>query len=77
LPSSPAPAADPGLEQRVDEPTESTESTEYVGRAVVALQADPDVLEKTGRLIPVGESATEYGFTDLDGSQPIWPPAKG
>jgi len=71
LPSSPAPAADPGLEQRVGEPTE------YVGRAAVALQADPDVLEKTGRLIPVGESATEYGFTDLDGSQPIWPPAKG
>jgi NAD(P)-dependent dehydrogenase (short-subunit alcohol dehydrogenase family) len=47
-----------------------TESPAYVARAVAALAADPDVLEKTGRLLTAGELAREYGFTDEDGSQP-------
>ncbi len=63
--------ADPSLKERFGEPTESTE---YVGRAVAALAADPDVLRKTGRVLKVGELAREYGFTDVDGTQPTWPP---
>ncbi len=47
-----------------------TESTAYVGRAVVALSGDPDVMAKTGRTLRVGDLAREYGFTDADGSQP-------
>jgi NAD(P)-dependent dehydrogenase (short-subunit alcohol dehydrogenase family) len=47
-----------------------TESPEYLGRAVAALAADADVLSKTGRVLPVGELAREYGFTDVDGRQP-------
>lgn len=47
-----------------------TESPEYVGRAVAALAADPQVLEKSGRLLTAGELAREYGFTDVDGRQP-------
>ncbi len=47
-----------------------TESPRYTGRAVVALAADPDVLQKSGRAFPVGELAREYGFTDVDGRQP-------
>jgi NAD(P)-dependent dehydrogenase (short-subunit alcohol dehydrogenase family) len=47
-----------------------TESVEYIGRAVAALAGDPDVLEKTGRVLTVGELAAEYGFADIDGSQP-------
>jgi NAD(P)-dependent dehydrogenase (short-subunit alcohol dehydrogenase family) len=45
----------------------STESTHYVGRAVVALTTDPNVMEKSGRVLAVGEVAREYGFTDVDG----------
>ena len=42
----------------------------YLGRAVVALASDPQVLEKSGQLLEVGTLAREYGFTDADGSQP-------
>lgn len=44
-----------------------TESTQYVGRAVAALAADPKVMEKSGRLLIVGDLAHGYGFTDIDG----------
>jgi NAD(P)-dependent dehydrogenase (short-subunit alcohol dehydrogenase family) len=44
-----------------------TESPEYVGRAVVALASDPNVLEKSGKVLAVGDLAEEYGFTDVDG----------
>jgi NAD(P)-dependent dehydrogenase (short-subunit alcohol dehydrogenase family) len=43
------------------------ESTEYTGRAVAALAADPHVLTKAGELIFVADAAKEYGFTDIDG----------
>jgi len=43
------------------------ESTEYTGRAVAALAADPNVSTKSGQLIFVGDAAKEYGFTDIDG----------
>jgi len=43
------------------------ESTEYAGRAIAALAADPNVLNKAGELIFVADAAREYGFTDADG----------
>jgi NAD(P)-dependent dehydrogenase (short-subunit alcohol dehydrogenase family) len=46
------------------------ETTAYLGRAVVALASDPRILEKTGQLAEVGALAREYGFTDVDGTQP-------
>jgi NAD(P)-dependent dehydrogenase (short-subunit alcohol dehydrogenase family) len=46
------------------------ETPEYIGRAVATLAADPDILTRTGTLLTVGELAQEYGFTDLDGTQP-------
>jgi len=49
---------------------ENTESTRYVGRTIVALASDPDLLTKTGKTLITGELAKEYGFTDLDGLQP-------
>ena len=49
---------------------EATESTRYVGRAIVALASDPKIIEKTGMTLITGEIAREYGFTDLDGLQP-------
>jgi NAD(P)-dependent dehydrogenase (short-subunit alcohol dehydrogenase family) len=47
-----------------------TESMEYIGRAVAALAADPNVMEKSGRVLRVGDLARKYGFTDIDGRQP-------
>lgn len=44
-----------------------TESPRYLGRAVAALAVDPDVMEKTGRVLRVADLAAEYGFTDVDG----------
>ena len=48
-----------------------TESVEYVGRAVAALAADPGVGRRSGRMLTAGGLAREYGFTDIDGRQPI------
>jgi NAD(P)-dependent dehydrogenase (short-subunit alcohol dehydrogenase family)/GNAT superfamily N-acetyltransferase len=46
-----------------------TESPRYLGRAVVALATDPQVLRRSGRVLRVGDLAREYGFTDIDGRQ--------
>lgn len=48
---------------------EQTESVEYIGRAVVALASDPQVINKSGQTWTVGRLAKEYGFTDVDGRQ--------
>lgn len=50
---------------------ERSESPEYLGRAVAALAADANVIAKTGSLHFVADLAREYGFTDVDGSQPL------
>jgi NAD(P)-dependent dehydrogenase (short-subunit alcohol dehydrogenase family) len=47
-----------------------SESPRYVGRAVVALASDPDRARWNQRSVDAGQLAQEYGFTDLDGSQP-------
>jgi NAD(P)-dependent dehydrogenase (short-subunit alcohol dehydrogenase family) len=44
-----------------------SESPEYIGRAVAALAADPEVNAKTGQLLLVANLASEYSFTDIDG----------
>jgi NAD(P)-dependent dehydrogenase (short-subunit alcohol dehydrogenase family) len=47
-----------------------TETPRYVGRAVAALAADPEVARWSGQSLSSGQLAKVYGFTDLDGSQP-------
>ncbi len=47
-----------------------SESPRFVGRAVAALAADPDVARHNGGSFSSGGLAKEYGFTDLDGSRP-------
>ena len=44
-----------------------TESPEYVGRAVAALASATDLLERSGKVLTVGDIAEEFGFTDVDG----------
>lgn len=50
----------------------ASETPAYVGRAVAALAADPEVARKRGRVWSSWQLAREYGFSDLDGSQPHW-----
>jgi NAD(P)-dependent dehydrogenase (short-subunit alcohol dehydrogenase family) len=47
-----------------------SETPRFVGRAVAALAADPEVHRRNGGSYSSGGLAREYGFTDLDGSQP-------
>ena len=49
-----------------------SESPLYVGRAIAALAADPEVRRRTGLLLSSWELAREYGFTDYDGRRPDW-----
>ncbi len=54
----------------LDGPGGPKETPAYLGRAIVALATDPNVLERSGQLLEVGTLAQEYGFTDADGTQP-------
>jgi len=47
-----------------------SESPRFVGRAVAALAADPDVARWNGQSLSSGALAQVYGFTDLDGTRP-------
>ena len=47
-----------------------SESPRFVGRAIVALAADPDRARFTGQSLSSGGLAKVYGFTDVDGSRP-------
>ena len=50
-----------------------SESPRYVGRAVAALAADPERARWNQHSVESGRLALEYGFTDIDGSQPdVW-----
>jgi NAD(P)-dependent dehydrogenase (short-subunit alcohol dehydrogenase family) len=49
-----------------------SETPLYVGRAVAALAADPNVHAKRGKAWASWTLMREYGFTDADGRQPDW-----
>ena len=48
---------------------ERGESVEFIGRAVAALAADPNVASRNGKLLDVAGLAEDYGFTDVDGTR--------
>jgi dehydrogenase/reductase SDR family member 1 len=48
----------------------NSESPEFIGRAVAALAADPDVMRYTGTVQVAASVAIEYGFKDVDGKAP-------
>ncbi|MFE9101330.1 SDR family oxidoreductase [Actinomadura geliboluensis] len=47
-----------------------SESPTYLGRAVAALAADPNIMDKSGRALATWGLYEEYGFTDADGTRP-------
>jgi NAD(P)-dependent dehydrogenase (short-subunit alcohol dehydrogenase family) len=51
---------------------EMSETPCFVGRAVAALAADPNVARKSGKVFASWTLAREYGFTDIDGRTPYW-----
>ena len=55
-----------------DEYFAESETPCYVGRAIAALAADPNVAARSGGLFSSWGLAKEYGFTDLDGRRPDW-----
>jgi NAD(P)-dependent dehydrogenase (short-subunit alcohol dehydrogenase family) len=48
----------------------NSESPEFVGRAVAALGSDPNIARWNGQIVVAALLGREYGFTDVDGSQP-------
>jgi dehydrogenase/reductase SDR family member 1 len=48
----------------------NSESPEFIGRAVVALAGDPDVIQHTGTVLVAAGVAEQYDFTDIDGKAP-------
>jgi hypothetical protein len=49
-----------------------SETPFYIGKAVVALACDRRIMTKSGQALVSGKLAREYGFTDMDGTEPIW-----
>jgi NAD(P)-dependent dehydrogenase (short-subunit alcohol dehydrogenase family) len=55
-----------------DEHFAFSETPTFIGRAVVALASDPDVMAHTGASLATWNLAREYGFVDADGTRPDW-----
>jgi hypothetical protein len=48
----------------------NSESPEFIGRAVLALATDSQVLQYSGDVVIAAQLAQWYGFTDVDGRTP-------
>src|SRR5687768_1644969 len=59
-----------GAPDAINGPGGPKETAAYLGRAIVALASDEKVIDKSGQLVDAGTLAREYGFTDIDGTQP-------
>jgi NAD(P)-dependent dehydrogenase (short-subunit alcohol dehydrogenase family) len=49
-----------------------SETPHYTGRAVVALATDANIAAKSGQALATWSLSEEYGFIDVDGTQPHW-----
>ena len=66
-------ALDPAAARSAPAEFALSESPRYVGRAVAAVAADPGRARWNQLSVDSGRLAAEYGFTDVDGSQPdVW-----
>ena len=59
------------IDDKKKAPNPKKETSIFVGRAIVALSSDKNVIKKTGQILVSAELAQEYGFTDIDGTQPV------
>jgi dehydrogenase/reductase SDR family member 1 len=58
------------IDDNKKKPNPKKESSQFVGRAIVALASDVNVHIKTGKILVAAELAKEYNFFDIDGIQP-------
>lgn len=52
-------------------PDPKKESSQFVGRAIAALGSDTNIMSKTGHILVAAQLAKEYGFKDVDKTQPV------
>lgn len=57
---------------KTDEHFIASETPFFVGRAIAALAADPNVMSKTGKALSSWGLSDDYGFTDINGERPHW-----
>ncbi|KAF3888473.1 MULTISPECIES: SDR family oxidoreductase [Nostocales] len=50
----------------------ASETPFFIGRAIAALAADPEVKQYSGKVLSSWNLSTKYGFTDIDGRKPHW-----
>ena len=48
----------------------NSESPEFTGRVIAALACDPELMERSGKVLVAAALAKEYGILDIDGHQP-------
>lgn len=48
----------------------NSESPRFIGRAIVALTSDSNIMRKSGQALVAAALAEEYRYTDVDGKQP-------
>lgn len=48
----------------------NSESPQFIGRAVAALAADPEIMSRSGQVLVAAALAREFEFADIDGKQP-------
>jgi hypothetical protein len=49
----------------------NSESPEFIGRVVAALWRDPQIMERSGKVLIAAALARELGVVDIDGRQPV------
>ena len=48
-----------------------SESPEFIGKVVAALNAEPRLSERSGKVVVAAQLAKELGVVDTDGKQPV------
>jgi NAD(P)-dependent dehydrogenase (short-subunit alcohol dehydrogenase family) len=48
----------------------NSESPEFIGRVIAALSRDPQLMERSGRIVVAAQLAQELNVRDIDGRQP-------
>ncbi len=59
------------IDDKKKTPNPKRESSQYVGRAIVALASDENIKARSGQILVAAEIGKEYGLVDIDGTQPI------
>ena len=59
------------IDDNKKKPNPKKESSQFSGRAIASLASDSNILKRTGNILIAAELGVEYGFKDIDGTQPL------